>query len=145
MGISFDNPTHAAEIATATGVIFHPGVDKCISRVDANDKLLGGVIYKDYTGASIQGHIAGFVPNWLSRDLLWVIFDYPFNQLGVNKIIGLVPDSNKAALAFDYKLGFKYVTIIPGVFEDGDLIILDMDRAACRWLAIQPRTLSRRG
>ena len=140
--IHFDNTPHALAIAAKAGTLLNPGVDNVISRTGVDGRLLGGVIYKEFTGASVQAHIAGFGPNWLGRDLLWVIFDYPFNQLGVSKIFGPVPETNKAALAFDYKLGFKYVTTIPGVFLDGGLIVLEMDRVDCRWLKLTPYTLS---
>lgn len=142
--IHFDHKEHAQQIAHAAGTLLNPGVDTCISRTGAGGKLLGGVIYKEFTGASIQMHCAGFSPNWLARDLLWVVFDYPFAQLGCSKVFGPVPASNKRALSFDYKLGFKYVTTVPGVYLDGDLVVLEMDRVDCRWLNLKPRELVRR-
>lgn len=102
---------------------------------------MGGVIYENYNPHSISAHIAGLEPGWLTPDLLWVMFHYPFVQLNCKKIIGFVPSYNVRALAFDYKLGFKYVTRIPEVFSNGDLIVLAMDRQDCRWLEIRPREL----
>lgn len=138
--IEFNHPAHGKAIAEAAGCILHPE-DVTISRVTSKGNLMGGVLFKNFTGASIAIHCASFTPNWLSRDLLWVMFHYAFEQLGVKKVIGPVPSSNLGALAFDYKVGFKYVTTVPGVFPDGDLIVLEMDRASCRWLNIQPRHL----
>ena len=137
--IAFDDPEHGRAIAAAATCTFDPVNHNCISR--ATDKLLGGVIYQDYNKHSISAHIAGFEPNWLCPDLLWVMFHYPFVQLNCKKIVGFVPSYNQRALAFDYKLGFKYVTTVPEVFPNGDLIVISMERDSCRWLSIRPRHL----
>lgn len=138
--IEFNDKAHGLAIAKSAGCILHPE-DVVISRVTSQGNLMGGVLFKNFTGASINIHCASFRVNWLSRDLLWVLFDYAFNQLGCLKVFGPVPSNNTAALAFDYKVGFKYVTTVPGVFLDADLVVLEMDRASCRWLNIQPRHL----
>ena len=31
----------------------------------------------------------GWDPHWINRDMLYVVFDYPFNQLGVKRLFGL--------------------------------------------------------
>lgn len=142
--IHFDHPQHRKDIAAAAGCIVNPDIDTSVSRTGETEQLLGGVIYKEFTGASIQMHCAGFTRSWLSRDLLWIAFDYPFTQLKCAKVFGCVPSDNSRALAFDYKLGFKYVTTIPGVYLDSDLVVLEMARADCRWLHLKPRTWSRR-
>jgi RimJ/RimL family protein N-acetyltransferase len=138
--ICVNNEEHGRAIAQAAGCSFYPGINEVISREEGG-RLLGGVIYQDYNDRSISAHIAGFGPNWISPDLLWAMFHYPFVQLGCKKIIGFVPSYNHRALAFDYKLGFKYVTKVPGVFDDGDLIVLVMERDECRWLRLRPRHL----
>src|SRR5690606_5638427 len=117
--IRFNDPEDGHAIATAAGCTFNPAVDQVIARVEdlgEGAELLGGVIYQNYTGSSIACHVAGFVDHWINRDLLWVCFDYPFNQLGCKYIFGQVPSYNSKALDFDTKLGFKEVTRIPDVF-----------------------------
>jgi RimJ/RimL family protein N-acetyltransferase len=138
--IRFNVPEHGHAIAAAAGCTFDPVNHTVIAR--ENGRLLGGVIFQDYNRHSISAHIAGLVPNWLCPDLLWVMFHYPFVQLECKKIIGQVPSYNHRALAFDYKLGFKYVTRVPEVFHNGDLIIIEMNREDCRWLRLQPRSLA---
>jgi RimJ/RimL family protein N-acetyltransferase len=133
--LHYNNKDHGLAIAKAAGCILHPE-DPTISRVTSEGKLMGGVIFKNYTGVggSINLHCAGFHPNWLSRELLWAVFNYVFNELECNKAFAPVPSTNQVALALDYKLGFKYVTTVPGVFSDGNLVVLDMERDHCRWL-----------
>ena len=52
---------------------------------------MGGVIFSNYTGESIAMHSAAWDQHWINRDMLFVIFDYPFNQLGVKRMFGQVP------------------------------------------------------
>lgn len=137
--ICFNNHDHGRRIADLATCSFDPNNHTVISR--DNGQLAGGVIYTDYNGHSITAHIAGFTRNWLCPDLLWVMFHYPFVQLDCKKIIGQVPSYNHRALAFDYKLGFKYVTTVPEVFKNGDLVIISMGRDDCRWLKLRPRHL----
>lgn len=138
--IIFNDADFGHTIARASGTSFNPLSDICIARVE-NDLLLGGVIYQNYTGHSIGIHVAGFVHDWINRDMLWVAFDYPFNQLGCKKLFGQVPETNSKALEFDLKLGFKIITKIDDVFPDGALIVLALDRDDCRWLKVKPRVL----
>lgn len=127
------NVQHARAIAKAAGTFFNPECDHVISR-QVNGRLLGGVIFTGYTGASIGLHVAGFDPNWINRDILWLTFSYPFSQLNCAKITGTIPSSNLAAVRFNEKLGFVEETRVKDVFPDGDLIIMSMRREDCRWL-----------
>jgi RimJ/RimL family protein N-acetyltransferase len=105
---------------------------------------LGGVIYTEYTGCSIKMHVASFNTRWISRDGLWLVFDYAFNQLGVKKIIGMQRSSNLKAFDFAQHLGFTVETRIRDVFPDGDAVVMGMYRAQCRWLDLKPRNVQRR-
>lgn len=129
----------AQRIAAAAPCVYSPVHDHCIARFKG-DRLLGGVIYQGYTGASIELHVAGFDPLWINRDLLWAVFAYPFIQLNCKKIIGRVAETNRRALEFDLKLGFKEEGRIREVFPEGDLFILTMRRDECRWLNLSPRS-----
>jgi RimJ/RimL family protein N-acetyltransferase len=103
-------------------------------------ELLGGVIYTDFTGESLFCHIASFHNPWVSRDLLWVVFDYPFNQLGVKRIFGRIPETNLAAIGLNQHMGLKTIAVIPGVYKHGvGSRIMCIERADCRFLKIKPR------
>jgi RimJ/RimL family protein N-acetyltransferase len=135
---------HGERIARLSGTIFNPRGHQVVSRMK-DGELLGGVIFTDYTRASITVHMAGFVKNWANRDLIWCVFHYAFEQLGVKKIFGQVPASNEEALQIDLKLGFSIETRVKDVFVDGDLIVVSMYRDQCRWLKLKPRGLSYAG
>lgn len=139
--IVFNIVEHGKAIAKASGYKSYSQSIPVISRVNEKHELLGGVIFPNFTGSSIEMHVAGFTPTWLSRDFLWCVFHYPFVQLGCRRVFGLVPGDNLRALTFDLKLGFVTEAVIPDVYPDADLHILSMTREQCRWLKVKPRTL----
>tara|TARA_R110000803_G_scaffold44377_3_gene93967 strand:- start:627 stop:1043 length:417 start_codon:yes stop_codon:yes gene_type:complete len=100
-----------------------------------NNQLIAGVIYNHFTETSIMAHIAGKPgKRWLNRDFLFAMFDYPFNQLGVNRITGLVAKKNKEARRFDEHLGFKYEGNMRHALADDDMLIYGMLKRECKWL-----------
>lgn len=109
----------------------------CIGQeVDGN--LVAVVGYCSFMPNACQMHIAAVSEvNWMSRDLLWAAFDYPFNKLGVKVILGQICGSNEDALRLNRHLGFKVVAEIPDAHMDGDLVIMAMRKEDCRWLNIR--------
>lgn len=136
-GLIVNHPEHAKSIAKAAGTYFNPECDICISR-ESDGELVGGVIFQNFTGESIGVHVAGFVPNWLNRDLLWMAFDYPFNQLKCKRIFSQIPETNTKSLAFNRKLGFKEVAKIDGVFRDGAVVVTCIGKDDCKWHNMKP-------
>lgn len=105
---------------------------QCIASVSGG--IIRGVVgYDNYNGASIQMHVAG-EPGWLTRDLIWVCFDYPFNICKCNVILGIVPSGNVEALRFNKHLGFKVLSTVEGAHPDGALVFMAMRRGECRYL-----------
>ena len=140
--VRFNDFDHAKAIAEAAGVPFNPLNDICISRVDAKGELMGGVLYNTYTGrgGSINLHYAGFHPRWFNRTMLFVCFDYPFNQLGVKKIFGQVPAKNAHAIRVNLHMGFRHELSEPikDAYPDDDMVVLSMYRADCKYLGVFP-------
>ena len=134
--IVYGNREAAVRIAVAVGRVPNPAVDAPIS-VHRDGELLGGAVYSDFTGESVCVHVAGFTPNWLTRLFLFMVFDYPFTQMGVRRIFSQMREDNLAALGFNKKLGFEPVAYIPGVFPGNvAMIITKLEREDCRWLAL---------
>lgn len=93
------------------------------------------VIYDHYEeGGSVQMHIAIDNPKYVTRQAISDVFEYPFIQLGVNKVIGIVNSENIKALEFDVRLGFEVEAVIADAYNVGDMYILSMTRQQCRWL-----------
>lgn len=113
----------------------------CIARV-RDDQLLGGAVYNSFTGESIQMHVAGIGKHWANRDLLWVGYHYPFEQLGVERIFGQVPEDNIASQRLCLHAGWEYVARIEGVYRGGlACLVMKLERENCRFLRWSPRGL----
>jgi hypothetical protein len=135
------NDVHAIKlIATVCHVQFVPTIHHCIATYDADDRLAGGNLYTDYwgNGGSCQLHTACFNKRGVSKAMLYLAFDYPFRQLRVKKIFGLVPERNVAARNFDLKLGFKIEYLTEDVFNHADgvngMYLMSMTKDECKWL-----------
>ena len=72
--------------------------------------------------------------HWLTREFLFAIFDYPFNNLKVKVILAPIGQNNIKSLNLCRKLGFEQVADIPYSHPDGNLVIMAMKRNQCKWL-----------
>jgi len=90
------------------------------------------VVYDHFNGRSICMHVAIEKP--VTRGYTRACFAYPFLQLGVEKVIGMVDSTNEDALRFDTKLGFTEEARIKDAGKYGDLVLLTMTRQQCRWI-----------
>jgi len=97
-------------------------------------KLVAGVLYEDFTQASIHATIAVDRGAVLSKDFVFAIFDYPFNQLTVERIIAYCNSSNSASKRLIEHFGFVEEARVKGVFLDGDQIIYSLTKDQCHLL-----------
>lgn len=107
---------------------------RALGRLSPHTKDLIGVVgYNGFCGKTCQMHMAGD-GNWVNREFLFAAFDYPFNQLKLNMVLGPVAGDNARALKLDAHLGFKEVARVKDGWDDGvDLIVLGLKREDCRW------------
>jgi len=126
---------YGVPIAAACKTLYDPEIDRCLATVDG-ETIRGGFIFREYTGpgGSIQVHMAGFLPKWVSRDLLFNVGNYVFNHCQCRKLFGQVPEHNTKALAMNLKLGLKKEFFLEGVFPDGGCHVLSMTKEECSWL-----------
>lgn len=106
---------------------------QCIMCVEESTGVpIAGVAYDGYNGHIIMAHIWIDKGRKPSKEWLAAIFDYPFNKLGVKKIVGQVRSSNGQALEIDEHFGFGHEARISDFYENGDsLEVLTMTRAQC--------------
>ncbi|QGM46130.1 hypothetical protein [Methylocystis heyeri] len=133
--IVYNNPIFDQAVIDESQAHFARETDMSMVRVDpVRGVTLGGALYTEYNGHSVQMHVAGLAPNWLNRKLLRQAFEFPFEHLKVKKIFGLVEAANTIALDFDLHLGFIEEARIGDVFTSGDMVVLAMYRHNCRFL-----------
>jgi RimJ/RimL family protein N-acetyltransferase len=137
--VLFNSPAYAEEVAKLARVQL-PLKHTSFCRV-RDGELLGGIIYYDKRGKeSVSAHIGAYSPHWINRTMLFVGFDFPFNQLQVKRIFGFVPETNEQAVQFNQKLGFQIVNRIEYYFKHGvACLVMRLDREDCRYLAVKAR------
>lgn len=98
-----------------------------------DNQIIAGVLYEDWNGANVNVHIAANGVNWLNREFLRVMFDYPFRQLGCNRLTSVTYSGNHASLRFQKHLGFEHEAVLREAHPTGDLIVMAMHRDKCKW------------
>lgn len=134
-GLSFDADEIGPWVADGTGGTWAPGRGSAIGR-KVSGRLVAGVLYEDWNGANVSCHIRG-EGNWATRHFLWLIFDYPFNQLKVRRITCLVDSANTVSNHFVQRLGFSLECSLDGATPRGNLNIYRMWRDECRFLRLR--------
>ncbi len=101
-----------------------------------NDVLVGGVAYSYWNGVNVQAHVASDgSKRWLTRQYLWTIFDYPFNQLNCNRVTLCIGEGNKDSRRFAEHLGFALETTLEAAHPTGNLMIYRMWKRNCKWIS----------
>ena len=91
--------------------------------------------YTSFLGKTCQIHVVNFNKKYTPRKLLWAAFDYPFNQAGIETLIGIVNSKNELAMKYDQNLGFKEVYRFEGVHDEGgDVVVFEMKKQNCRFI-----------
>lgn len=137
--IVFDCDRIGPWVCERTGAKYIPGSSQGIG-LERDGELVAGVLFDQFTGQSVCMHVASDGTRaWMTREYLAICFDFPFRQLKVKKVLGLVDSTNENALSFDRALGFKHEATIEDAGKTGSLVILSMSRDDCRWLKLGAR------
>jgi len=102
--------------------------------VKDDSEVLWAASYDHFEQGSVQVHLAVDNPKIETRQAIREVFEYPFYQLRVKKLIGIVNSENTRALTFDLRLGFHVEATIEDAYDRGDMYILSMTQEQCRWL-----------
>ena len=100
---------------------------------------IGAVQFADCNDASVVMHCAGDGRRWLNREFLWYAFHYPFEELGVRKIISPVEGDNLDCQRFIENLGFVREATLKDAAPKGDLILYTLRREDCKWLTLREK------
>lgn len=102
--------------------------------IEKQGRIVCGVFFENFTGRSVQIHVALEPGQRMTREWLRALFGYAFNQLKVLKIVGVIDSENSASLRFTRHIGFTDESVIKDAGPKGDLCILTMNRQQCRYL-----------
>jgi hypothetical protein len=106
-----------------------------IEAVDASGRIRGMIGYDCWTDNACQAHMAVDAPIvW--RSLLRPGFSYPFEELGLGLMLGIIRSDNRASVEMAKALGFRLThSIQDGAARGVDLLLIEMKREECRWLS----------
>lgn len=121
-------------VCQRTGGAWFPGGRVTIGNARDDGTLLAGAIYDNcYPGASCAVHLAA-EPGGITREFLWYGFWYPFRELKVRKLIGMVSSANTKAVKLNLHFGYIIEGVITCACPDGDLVLMTMTPEQCRFL-----------
>jgi RimJ/RimL family protein N-acetyltransferase len=103
--------------------------------LERDGDLVAVVVFDGFSAADANMHIASDgTRRWMSKELLLAAFAYPFQQIKLRRLTGIVPAKNKDALAFDEHIGFVREGYCPEALPDDDVVILGLLRRNCRFI-----------
>ena len=110
--------------------------------IERNGELIAGAVIDNYIpGARCSVHCAGTGKKWLTREFLFVVFDYVFRQLKCSAVMNIVDGTNVDSLRFTAHLGFSEVYRIKGGGKNGsDGVIFEMQKSSCRWINLKEKS-----
>lgn len=112
---------------------------QCIGWVSDEEKKLAIVVGLDgFIGKIAHIHVA-YAEGWhfTPRLLLREVFRYAFITAKREMLVGVVNSRNEKAMRMDLHLGFREVTRLPGMHDNGgDVVLLAMKKAECRYLDV---------
>ena len=101
--------------------------------LERDGRLIAGVTYEKFNGRNVFVHHC--IEGRITRQYIWTICDYPFNQLKVERVTGHMPASNKKAIAFATKIGFRLEAVLKDAHPQGDLLyFVGRRNDFARWL-----------
>jgi RimJ/RimL family protein N-acetyltransferase len=102
--------------------------------IDESGQTLAAIVYTDYSRYNICMHIASEGKNWMTRAFLKAAFEYPFDQIKVDRVTAFVAKSNAASRRFVEHIGFIHEGVMRKAHHKDDLIVYGMLRDECRWV-----------
>lgn len=110
---------------------FNPEAARAIG-LERNGNPVAGVFYEGWNHKSVVAHIA--IEGRLTPLFLYAIFHYPFQVLGVHKVIAPVAESNEESIRLVKKMGFIEEARLLDAHPDGALIFFTMTPDRCRFI-----------
>lgn len=117
------------------GVIFNPPAKVVLSVDDETHEFLGGVVYNHFTPTNCEVHVVAANPRFATRRTIPGFFAYPFVQLGLRRITGIVRTDNHRSIEGARRLGFRVEGLLRDWYaKDQHGILLGMTREECKWV-----------
>jgi RimJ/RimL family protein N-acetyltransferase len=105
-----------------------------LEAVDESGRIIGMVVYCNWTANAVQAHMAVDTPiAW--RTLLPWVFVYPFEAAGKGLMLAVIPAHNAKSLRLTRRFGFTEThRIRDGWARGDDLVCFELRKEDCRYL-----------
>ena len=104
-----------------------------ISNIGDNGIILGVVIMSRFSPWNCELSVVSISPRFLTRELLRVVFNYLFNQIGLVRATSVIETDNEKALKLNRGLGFIDEGLLKNWFGSKDGIVLGLLKKDCKW------------
>tara|TARA_R100001132_G_C3233077_1_gene66863 strand:- start:226 stop:645 length:420 start_codon:yes stop_codon:yes gene_type:complete len=91
--------------------------------VARNGEVICGVAYWFYPTGICDVGIAATSPRWATKQTIFTLFAYPFNQVGVNRLQSFIHPKNKRSRKLCAGLGFKLEGRLRKFHRGADMLI----------------------
>lgn len=103
-------------------------------RRDSGEIVYAGA-FNEFRGRDVQYHAACDDPAVLTRSRIRLLFQYPFEQLGVERISCVIAASNKRSRRVVEGLGWKLEGTIRRFYaDDEDGLLFGILKSECKWI-----------
>jgi hypothetical protein len=108
---------------------------RCIAYRRRGGDILYGGAFNEFRGRDVQYHAACDDPSVLTRSRVRFLFQFPFEQLAVERISCVIAGSNHRSRTVVEKYGWVQEGTIRKFFsDDEDGILYGMLKSECRWI-----------
>ena len=108
---------------------------RCIAFAKRGGPILYGGAFNEFRGRDVQYHAACDDPSVLTRSRIRLLFRYPFEQLGVERISCVIAASNVRSRKVVEGLGWTQEGAIRQFYaDDEDGILFGILKSECRWI-----------
>jgi len=105
---------------------------RAIGQVTENGKLVAGAVFSGHNGAHIILSLACLKP--MNRKFIAMMFDYPFNKAGVNRITAFIRSDNLKSINLALRHGFVLESTLEQATLGADLLVYRLFKKDCRFL-----------
>jgi RimJ/RimL family protein N-acetyltransferase len=103
-------------------------IAQCITLLNSDGVPVAGAVYDNYNTVSVALHLWVDKPN---REFMAAVVDYPFNKLGVKKVINCIMAHNTKSRRLAESFGARLEHIFVDTDPTGDICIYTTTKAQC--------------
>tara|TARA_B100000073_G_scaffold346911_1_gene359571 strand:- start:1873 stop:2283 length:411 start_codon:yes stop_codon:yes gene_type:complete len=97
-------------------------------------KLVGAVVFTDYSKNDIHVSVASTNPIWWQRRFLRAMYEYVWNQCGCLRISAMASEVNRKSRKLLERLGFKEEGRLRNFHGEHDAVVYGQLRSECKWI-----------